>query len=138
MNKKLKIILVFVWMLFIFIMSSFDSTESSDQSGVIVNFVANLFNINNLELVSLIIRKLAHFTEYLILGVLVINWAKDHYNKYLLSILICIIYAISDEVHQLFVAGRSCQIIDMMIDTLGSVMGIYLYKLLFIKDTIGK
>lgn len=135
MNKK--IILVIIWMLFIFIMSSFNSLESSEQSGVIVNFVANLLKIKNIELLSLIIRKSAHFIEYLILGILVINMMKDYHSKYvIISILVCIIYAFSDEVHQLFVVGRSCQIIDIMIDTFGSAVGIYLYKRLIIRDTI--
>lgn len=136
MKNKLNIILVLIWMLLIFIMSSYNATESSEQSGVIVKFIANFLNINNLELLSLIIRKLAHYTEYLILGLLVINLLKDYHHKYLvISIIICILYATSDEIHQLFVPGRSCQFIDILIDTLGSITGIYLFKLLFLKDT---
>jgi len=139
MKNKINIFLVIIWMLIIFLFSSFNATESSDQSGVIVKFIANLFNINNIELLSLIIRKLAHFTEYLILGLLVINMMKDyHYSYLIISIIICIIYAISDEMHQLFVPGRSCQLTDILIDSLGSIMGIYLYKRLFIKDAIIK
>lgn len=136
MKNKLNIILVLIWMLLIFLMSSYNATESSEQSGVIVKFIANFLNINNLESLSLIIRKLAHYTEYLILGLLVINLLKDYHHKYLvISIIICILYATSDEIHQLFVPGRSCQFIDIIIDTLGSITGIYLYKLLFLKDT---
>lgn len=136
MKNKLNIILVIIWMLLIFIMSSYNATESSEQSGVIVKFIANILNINNLELLSLIIRKLAHYTEYLILGLLVINLLKDYHHKYLvISIIICILYATSDEIHQLFVPGRSCQFLDILIDTLGSITGTYLYKLLFLKDT---
>ena len=49
------------------------------------------------------------------------------YNKeYYLSIIVCIIYAISDEIHQIFVPDRSCQVYDMMIDSLGSIVGILL------------
>lgn len=136
MKNKLNIILVLIWMLLIFLMSSYNANMSSEQSGVIVNFIANILNINNLELLSLIIRKLAHYTEYLILGLLVVNLLKDYHNKYLLiSFIICILYATSDEIHQLFVPGRSCQFLDILIDTLGSITGTYLYKLLFLKDT---
>lgn len=137
MKSKYKIIIVILWMFVIYLMSSYNGNDSSEQSGVIVKFIANILNINNLKMLSLIIRKLAHFTEYLILGLLVVNLIKDYYNKYLfISIIICIIYATSDELHQLFVPGRSYQLLDILIDTLGSVSGIYLYKLLFIKNTI--
>lgn len=113
-------------------MSSFNVEESANQSNFIVNIIASIFNINNISLLSLIIRKLAHFTEYLILGVLVINmFTKNNVKKsYLLSILLCIIYATSDEIHQIFTPGRACQIKDILIDSIGSITGIYLFKLL--------
>lgn len=136
MKNKLNIVLVIIWMFLIFIMSSYNANVSSEQSGVIVKFIANILNINNLELLSLIIRKLAHYMEYFILGILVINMLKDYHLKYyLISIIICIIYGVGDEIHQLFVPGRSCQFLDILIDTLGSITGIYIYKLLFLKDT---
>lgn len=131
-KNKLSIILVIIWALIIFIMSSFNAEESANQSNFIVNIIASIFNINNISLLSLIIRKLAHFTEYLILGVLVINmFTKNNVRKaYLLSILLCIIYATSDEIHQIFTPGRACQIKDILIDSIGSITGIYLFKLL--------
>lgn len=123
---------MFLWMLLIFLMSSFDATESTNQSNFIVNIITNIFKIENIELLSLIIRKLAHFTEYLILGFLAINMLNknDISKKYLLSILICIIYATSDEIHQILVPGRACQIRDVLIDSIGSITGVYLYKLI--------
>ena len=111
-------------------MSSFDATESSNQSNFIVNIIINIFNINNIELVSLIIRKLAHFTEYLILGILTYNLIKSYNKKTYIAIIICILYAISDEIHQYFVPGRSCQILDMTIDSIGSLTGIYILKII--------
>lgn len=119
-------------MLLIFTMSSFDATESTNQSNFIVNIITDIFKIENIELLSFIIRKLAHFTEYLILGFLTINMLNknDISKKYLLSILICIIYATSDEIHQIFVPGRACQIRDILIDSIGSITGVYLYKLI--------
>lgn len=122
MNKKLNLILIIVWMIFIFIMSSFNADTSSNQSGFIVNIISNTFNINNIDLITLIVRKLAHFTEYFVLGLLIYN-----YNKNVLkALIICIIYAIGDEIHQLFILGRSFQIKDIIIDTLGSITGILL------------
>ena len=117
-------------MIFIFVMSSFDATSSSNQSNFIVDIITSIINIKDIGLLSLIIRKLAHFIEYFILGILVINFITRYHKKIIIAILLCIIYATSDEIHQIFVPGRSCQIIDIMIDSLGSIMGIYLYKLI--------
>lgn len=129
-KNKISIILVILWMIFIFVMSSFDATSSSNQSNFIVDIITSIINIKDIGLLSLIIRKLAHFIEYFILGILVINFITRYDKKIIIAILLCIIYATSDEIHQIFVPGRSCQIIDIMIDSLGSIMGIYLYKLI--------
>lgn len=132
MKNKISIILVILWIILIFIMSSFDANSSSNQSNFIVDIVVNILKIDNIELLSLIIRKLAHFTEYFILGILVINMFNRNNisNKYLISIILCIIYACTDEIHQFFVPGRSCQVTDVIIDSMGSIMGVYLYKLI--------
>lgn len=119
-------------MLLIFLMSSFDATESANQSNFIVNIITDMFKIENIELLSFIIRKLAHFTEYLILGFLTINMLNknDIAKKYIIAIIICIIYASSDEIHQIFIAGRCFAIRDILIDSMGAISGIYIYKLL--------
>lgn len=132
MKNKSSTILMLLWMFLIFLMSSFDATESINQSNFIVNIITNIFKIENIELLSFIIRKLAHFTEYLILGLLVANmFTKNNINNlYLISIILCIIYATSDEIHQLFVPGRACQLRDILIDSIGSITGVYLYKLI--------
>ncbi len=132
MKNKSSTILMLLWMFLIFLMSSFDATESTNQSNFIVNIITNIFKIENIELLSFIIRKLAHFTEYLILGLLVANmFTKNNINNlYLISIILCIIYATSDEIHQLFVPGRACQLRDILIDSIGSITGVYLYKLI--------
>jgi len=115
-------------------MSSFDGNSSNDQSGSIVTFISNILNIDNLEFLSLLIRKLAHFTEYFILGILTINCFKDYKfnNIFIYSLLFCIFYACTDEVHQLFVPGRSGNIIDVLIDSVGSIFGCGSY-FIFIK-----
>lgn len=110
-------------------MSSFNSVESSNQSNIIVNLIVDIFNFSNISTVSNVIRKLAHFTEYLILGILVANMLREYDKKAYVSIIICILYAISDEVHQLFVPGRSCQVLDMFIDTIGSSIGVVLLNI---------
>lgn len=128
MKKRINILLVIIWMLLIFIMSSFDGTKSSNQSNFIVTFISQLFNISNVDNLSFIIRKTAHFTEYLILGLLVYNMLKDYSKHTYIAIIICIIYAISDEIHQIYVAGRTFKLLDIIIDTIGSICGITIMK----------
>jgi len=134
MKKYFKLILVIIWMIFIFMMSAFSATESGSQSYLIAAFVGKLFHIKNITLLIFIIRKLAHFTEFLILGILVSNWLKNYNKKLCLSVFICTIYAISDEVHQIFVPGRSCEVRDMLIDVLGAIIGIFIFTILSKKN----
>ena len=124
MNKKISLILVIIWMIVIFIMSSFNADASSNQSNFIVDIISNLFNINNIELLSIIVRKLAHFTDYLILGILLGNCFINYHKNMYYSIIVFMIYAISDEVHQIFVPGRSFQVRDIIIDILGGLIGL--------------
>jgi VanZ family protein len=108
-------------------MSSFNGSSSSNQSNIIVTIISNIFNINNLDILSYLIRKTAHLTEYAILGILTNNMIKNNNIKLYIGLLICIIYAISDEIHQLFVEGRSGQISDVLVDFTGSIVGICLF-----------
>jgi VanZ family protein len=55
----------------------------------------------------------------------------------LISILICFLYALSDEIHQSFVPGRACRILDVVIDTSGSAfffLVYYLFSKLIVKS----
>ena len=126
-SKNLRILLVIMWLIIIFIMSSFNSVVSSKQSNFIVNIIINLFNAKNIKLVSKIVRKLAHFMEYFILGILCVNLCKKRKDTYF-AIIFCVLYAISDEVHQIFVHGRAFGVMDIMIDSCGAILGICLLK----------
>lgn len=130
MKKIFNITILILWMIFIFTMSNFNSVESSSQSGTIVNIISNFVNINNIDLITTIIRKLAHITEYLILGILMLNCLKDYNisNVIIVSIILCIIYSCTDEIHQLFIDGRSGEVLDVLIDSIGIVIGNLFYK----------
>ena len=133
-NKRLVLAwtLLILWMLFIFIMSSFNGVMSSNQSGSIATLIYNIFNISDTEKVSFIVRKCAHVSEFFILGILVINLISKYNvkNSYLLSFFVCVLYASSDEFHQLFVPGRSGQVADIFIDLIGVVLGLSIYCLI--------
>ena len=126
MKKIISIVLVIVWMIVIFILSNEDASKTTDTT----NFILKLFGINSNTFLFILIRKLAHFSEYLILGLLLHNmFNKFEINNNYILISICIIYACSDEIHQLFIKGRNCSIIDVLIDTLGSILYIFIYKI---------
>lgn len=83
------------------------------------------------------IRKLAHFSEYAALGLSLILPMHAFYSGsfkkktlFLISWMVCIAYAASDELHQFFSPGRSPQIRDVVIDSFGALAGILLGLLL--------
>lgn len=135
---------VFLWLAFIFYLSNQPAAESNGLSKNITKVIFETIdkvidldqsdtNIGLVEKFNHLIRKYAHFTLYLVLGILVTNAmiisGLIGYKTLIYSLLFCIIYAISDEVHQLFVLGRSAQVTDVLIDSLGSFIGIGLYSL---------
>lgn len=48
----------------------------------------------------------------------------------LFTILIVLFYGVLDEVHQLLIPGRSCELLDFLADMLGGVLGIVVIKIL--------
>lgn len=126
-NKKLIIswILLIIWMVFIFYMSSCNGEVSSNQSGTIASVLRFIFGVKYSDVLIFIIRKCAHVSEYFILGILVINLVSKYYVKhcYLISFVVCVLYASSDEFHQLFVPGRSGLVRDVFIDLIGVLLG---------------
>lgn len=80
-----------------------------------------------------VVRKNAHFFTYLILGILMMNAMRrsgmSGYKVLAQSMGLCALFAISDEVHQLFVLGRGAQVKDVLIDSVGAIVGVILYRL---------
>jgi VanZ family protein len=74
-----------------------------------------------------ILRKGGHMTEYAILGLLLLRAL----GRELPSFAVGIGYAISDEIHQHFVRGRHASPVDVLIDTVGLAIGIFLVSRLF-------
>lgn len=118
-----------MWALLIFFFSSQVSSDSADLSSGVMNFINEILPF---ELNLIVVRKIAHFTEFLILGGLVLNvfscYQKITARNMIQTSIICFLYACSDEIHQAFVPGRGPGIIDVGIDTLGSMVGILIYK----------
>lgn len=77
------------------------------------------------------VRKLAHFLNFLVFGIVVMFAVRRirvfRKKSVLIAFLICTLFAITDEVHQLFVPGRGAQLQDVLIDSTGACVGIGLY-----------
>lgn len=140
-KKYIKIvfeIFLFVWMIIVFIFSNQPAEKSSNTSGNTIKTIINIFpNIRNLEenekeqIVSNlqpIVRKLAHFSIYTLGGILIYNFINtydiENKRKMIYSFIIGGGYAITDELHQLFILGRSCEFRDVCIDSSGVLFGI--------------
>ena len=78
--------------------------------------------------------KFLHFCEYLLYGMtllLAFSRTKNRYiqkNAFVISMLTGILYAVTDEIHQLFVVGRDCSYSDFSADAVGVVFGVYLFS----------
>lgn len=126
-----KLIFVITIMIIIFIFSHDSGSTSTIKSNIFVDRFYNIFNFNiNRRLLTKIIRKSAHISLYALLGFSVSNYLIDFNKKiYINSILFILIYSISDEVHQLFIPNRSGSIIDILIDLIGEIIGIILWRI---------
>lgn len=73
------------------------------------------------------IRKLAHFSEYACMGLLVFTlwsqWMRRGRRLYLLTVVWVFLSALFDELHQRYVPGRYCSFADVLLDTCGGVFG---------------
>lgn len=122
-----KFLLIIIWLLVIFIFSNQNGIKST---GLTNKFLNTYLSFANSDILFILVRKIAHVTEYFILGILVISLLYDFNinKKAIVSILICIILATMDELHQLFVDGRTGRFIDVIIDSIGFVAGILIYS----------
>lgn len=140
-------VLLGMWMVVIFLFSAQPAVDSDKVSKTVayrvVEKTADILHLDltenqlllKAEAIDLPIRKAAHMTEYAIMGLLSFAfyhvWGMKGKGRYLAALLTSIIYAATDEFHQLFVPGRSGQLKDVCIDTAGAVIGlIILYFIL--------
>lgn len=145
MRNKRKIIywiLLILWMSMIAIMSNQPASISDSQSLGVLNQLNSIgINISNIfgDLSNFIIRKTAHFLEYMILGILIYNVLNFYFDKkqiFYIAVVLSALYACTDEIHQFFVAGRECAFRDVVIDTCGALCGVLIKKHLKVKSTV--
>lgn len=136
--------LVLLWMGLIFYLSHQPIGESAQLSrrvtGVVIDIVDTVAPDAHWTpaQVNHFVRKSSHFLAYLVLGLLVRNaLAEDEQARYarregwktfLLALVICVLYAVSDEYHQSFVPGRGAQVADVVLDGFGAFTGLIMYE----------
>ena len=104
-----------------------DSTETSSWFTALINFILP-FPVSEST-----VRTLAHFSEFACLSFFMNNLFVAYKDK-LTPIIACtlsFLYAVSDEIHQIFVPGRACQFIDMMVDLAGIISGMAVYVVIY-------
>ena len=151
MSKKSKyIIWTIIWMGFIFCMSNQPANISTELSQniekllkhtpIIRNLLSDILNSRNSQF---IVRKSAHIILFCFLSVLcfivIYEIKKNVKIATVVSFSITFIYACIDEIHQLFIPGRGSQIKDVLIDSIGAIMGLIVINLIFmLKNKIKK
>lgn len=135
LKKTIKLLLLLLCMMMIFYFSQETGNNSSNTSNVVVEFIFNiikvLFDINItlnvfIKMFGGLIREMAHFLEFMLLGVIAYINVLEYFDKhkFIYTLSFCILYAFSDEIHQYFIPNRVCSIEDILIDTLGSLVGL--------------
>ena len=140
-RKRIFLVLAIIWMLVISAFSSRTGDLSATDSGRIGRLIGQVLvpgfedwseekQDQFAEKVDYPVRKTAHATEYAILGMLLVvaytDKEKGRFVRLLIPWFIGTIYAATDEIHQLFVPGRSGQISDVCLDSIGVLIGVSL------------
>ena len=151
-----RLVWVVLWMAVIFLFSAQTSQRSKELSGAVMEQLTIQQTDNtrpsakeeperqlDRDLLNAVIRKAAHLGEYAVLSVLVayaiwdLNLPKK--AKWILPAAVSSLYAVTDEVHQYFVPGRSCRLVDIGVDTCGAILGIcFVAVLAWVWKKIGK
>ncbi len=146
MGKKIgAIFLVLLWMMVIFSFSAKNGSSSSGMSRKVITTAVETFTeIEDetpemdkvVKILSFPVRKGAHFFLYFVLGMLVFYalhlWGIKK-RVILYAFFICALYAASDEWHQTFVATRSGEVKDVLLDSFASLLAIFLFSFVQIK-----
>ncbi len=138
MSTILPLILVLLSMILIFGFSSQNGSDTNSLSLSVTNKIASLvfknYNSQSNETrnyiiysINIIVRKTAHFTMYYILGaslyLLSVSIKKSFKTCFKFSLGIPFLYAVSDEIHQIFTDGRTPKVTDVLIDETGAFFG---------------
>ncbi len=135
MKKVFKVIPAYLPVIALMAVIFFFSAQTGEQSALISDEVVGAaYGKDKIgtELLTVIVRKSAHFAEYALLGGLIyianrhVMRKKNDRVPAAAALAASAVYAVSDEIHQYFVPGRACMVSDVLIDTSGTLFGIIL------------
>lgn len=153
MKKRIVLRYIFAAMLvalfiFVFLMSAENADKSTSTSGRLIAKFADIFSSDyksgSIQVKALIIakyqhlvRKLAHFTVYFLIGVCGFGFFKTFekvklYKCCILSYICGTLYSVTDEIHQFFVPGRAAQVTDVLLDSAGVLCGTLIFAVSYI------
>ena len=120
----------------IYSFSDADAKKSSDLTEILTEKVADVTKepkgTETFKDIHKVVRKIGHIVEFFILGVvsflLALSYNLSVKRSIIISLAFCTFYAVTDEIHQLFVDGRTGRVIDVFIDFCGSVAGVGVVK----------
>ena len=149
MNKNILVRVIFLILMIInctviFIFSSQNGEKSSSVSGSFVKQIIEILpgtekisenqKMELAENLQVVVRKGAHFSIYTLLGFFTMGFMNtfniSQKRKIIFALAFGILYATTDEIHQLFSSGRTAKIMDVGIDALGVVFGILIILLI--------
>lgn len=123
-------IFLFLWVCFIWGHSLIPGTGSSQESGFFVSLLTPAFHVlgvTDVDLMTFIVRKTAHFSEYAVLGVgvrgLLSSMGERRPHRVAVALLATALVPCADETIQLFVSGREGSPRDVLIDLCGLAFG---------------
>ena len=128
----------------IFGFSNQNAETSSGLSQKVANFVVEIVpSIKNMpeqekekvvDRIESVVRKIAHYSIYTLVGILLMSLMSTYKIKELdriaVSLIVGVIYASTDEIHQVFVPGRGPLITDVILDSIGVLTGIFVVMLI--------
>lgn len=128
----LRIILIICLIGVFYLIFQFSSQDGDKSRGTSQGFISSIIDViyknidikektNVIENIDVFVRKMAHFTIYMVVGILsmllVNTYNLNKNKKIVISTLIGCVYAITDEIHQYFVPERSAEVADVLLDT---------------------
>ena len=156
MKKLIKIgillLIAIIWMVCIFKLSGMNAKNSNGKStGIIGLFIEDTLDLTNeygitnshpndakieraSQLINAPLRKVIHASVYFVLAffaMVILNIIFEHDDYYLtiiIALVVCVGFAATDEYHQTFVSGRTGQLLDVIIDSIGAIIGIAFYS----------
>lgn len=135
-GKKRTWMLIFLWamtVLVMYIIFSFSAQSAEGSKALSQGLLDKILEIIPFEISHVFLRKAAHFSEYALLGAVsfcALSFTLKR-NAFFWSWLLSTFYAITDEIHQLFIPGRACRAFDVFVDSSGAAAGIAFAALVF-------